>query len=406
MAYVKRELEHKLLGWLDEREIIAIRGPRQCGKTTLLNRLREILEERGVDEKDIRYISFEDDLARMEFEKDPKEFISSHISGKKTFFLMDEVQNVKDVGKKLKAVFDGFANIKIIMTGSSSFDLTNIGKYLVGRVLFFDLMPFSFLEFLRAKNERYERIYKGVKVDVIKPVAKETVFLEELNKLLHEYLTFGAYPRAVLASGQEKKKEILKGLFTTYVEKDIVSVYGARNRDKTIMLLKTLSDRVGGMLNYEEISRTLGIKYREVGEIMQVLKDSFVVSLARPFHKNLSSELRKNPKVYFVDVGMRNYLANRIENPDFGALYENFIYNQLRMEHKVNYWRTTAKTEIDFVVDEKIPVEVKTSAKKSRALLGFIRAYKPGHALIPNLKAVGRKKADGCKIIEVPIAYF
>ena len=161
-----------------------------------------------MEEECIHYVNFEDDLAKLKFEENPKEFIEFHIlSKRKHYFLLDEVQYVKDIGKKLKLIFDSFENVKLIITGSSSFDMINLGPYLVGRVIFFTLYPFSFLEFLRSKGERYEKLYERIKVDFGKRIKPEkTIFLDELNKLLHEYLTFGSYPRVVLERSKEKKK--------------------------------------------------------------------------------------------------------------------------------------------------------------------------------------------------------
>ena len=153
MTYIQRDIEKDVEKWLRDREILAIRGPRQGGKTTLLMRIKDMLKARGIDDKQIHYINFEDDLVRMKFEGDPREFIEFYMgSGNPHFFLIDEVQYAKDVGKRLKLIFDSFKNAKLIITGSSSFDLTNLGSYLVGRVIFFDLYPFSFREFLRSKG--------------------------------------------------------------------------------------------------------------------------------------------------------------------------------------------------------------------------------------------------------------
>ncbi|RLJ08258.1 MAG: hypothetical protein DRP16_01830 [Candidatus Aenigmatarchaeota archaeon] len=119
---------------IESREIIAVRGPRHCGKTTLLLRIKEILKNRGVEEECIHYVNFEDDLTKLKFEETPKEFIEFHIlSKRKQYFLMDEVQYVKDIGKKLKLIFDSFENVKLIITDSSSFNMINLGAYLVGR---------------------------------------------------------------------------------------------------------------------------------------------------------------------------------------------------------------------------------------------------------------------------------
>lgn len=406
MVYIKREIEREIEKWIESREIIAIRGPRQCGKTTLLMRIKEILKNRGVEEECIHYVNFEDDLTKLKFEENPKEFIEFHIlSKRKHYFLMDEIQYVKDIGKKLKLIFDSFENVKLIITGSSSFDMINLGAYLVGRVIFFTLYPFSFLEFLRSKGERYEKLYQRIKVDFGKRIKPEkTVFLDELNKLLHEYLTFGSYPRVVLEGSKEKKKELLKNIFITYVEKDVVGLYGNKYRERVVKLLKTIA-AVRGIVNYETLSTNSGLKYHEVREVLPLLENSFVVFIVKPFYKNLMNEIRKNPKIYFVDYGIRNYLSESFDNPEFDGLYENFVHNQLKRFYEVRYWRTTAKTEVDFILKtekEIIPIEVKTKPKITRSFRSFIQHYKPKKGVIANLNDVSKTRVNGCEVFGVP----
>ena len=411
MVYIKREIEHELIKWLESREIIAVRGARQSGKTTLLMRIKEILNNNNVDDDRIHYISFEDDIIRLKFEENVKEFIEFHLTSKKKhYFLLDEVQYIKDAGKKLKLIFDSFSNIKIFITGSSSFDLTNLGSYLVGRIIFFNLYPFSFGEFLKSKDEKYEKLYRKIKVDLRKEITIEkTVFLDELNKLLHEYLTYGSYPRIVLEKNQDKKKELLRNLFITYVEKDIVGMYGIKYREKVVKLLKAIAYTSGNVINYETLSTNSNLKYHNVREILPLLEDSFVISIVRPFHKNLMNELRKNPKIYFLDYGIRNYLLENFDNIRFDYLYETFVHNELKRSYQVKYWRTTAKTEVDFVVlykDKIVPLEVKIKPKITRSFRSFIQHYNPNKALILNLNILDKKNIDNCNIFMLPFVYI
>lgn len=412
MVYIKRNIEVKIEPWLDSREILAIRGARQCGKTTLLKQIKIMLQNKGIDEKRIHYTSFEDDLERIKFEEDVKEFIEFYMtSQKKQYFLLDEVQYVKNIGKKLKLIFDTYSNIKIIITGSSSFDLTNLGSYLVGRVIFFNLYPFSFLEFLRSKDEKYEKLYKKLKINLEKKEMKpsSTVFLDELNKFLHEYLTYGAYPRVVLEKVLDKKKQLLKHLFITYVEKDIIGMYGIKYREKVVKLLKTIAYSSGNVVNYETLRSNSDLKYHDVREILPLLEDSFVIFIVKPFYKNLINELRKNPKIYFMDYGIKNYLLEHFENIAFETLYENFVHNELKRKYDVKYWRTTAKTEVDFVTmvkNKPIPIEVKIKPKITRSFRSYIDHYKPERALMTTLADRETRDINGCRIYTIPFVYI
>ncbi|MFQ5976233.1 MAG: ATP-binding protein [Candidatus Hydrothermarchaeales archaeon] len=412
MVYIKRDIESEIKNWIEDREIIVIRGPRQSGKTTLLTKIEEMLTGRGVEKENIHNLNLEDDLVRLRFEEDPKEFVEFYlVSNEKHYFLMDEVQYIKDVGKSLKLLYDSFSNTKLIITGSSSFDLTNLGSYLVGRALFFDLHPFSFSEFLRSKGREYEALHGKVKIDLVKKRfgVKKTVFLEDLNRHLLEYLTFGSYPRVVLEKNRAKKKELLRNLFITYIEKDIVSLYGIKYREKVVKLLKALSIISGNVLTYQTLAENTGLKYHEIRSVLPLLEDSFVVFIVRPFHRNLLNELRKNPKIYFVDYGLKNYLQGNFENISIDALYENFVHNELKRLYTVRYWRTTAKTEVDFIIENEgavIPVEVKTTPKITRSFRSFIQHYRPSRGFILNLGLLDRSMINGCDVYTVPFVYL
>lgn len=403
MVYIERDIERELFKWINDREIILIRGPRQCGKTTLLERIKENLSKNS--KNNIIMISFENNITRMQFEENCIDFIKSRLSNEKNYYLFDEVQYVREIGQKLKLIFDTFKDIKIIVTGSSSFDLTSLGKYLVGRVIFFDLFPFNFGEFLKSKGEKYHKIYQDIKIKIPDIKLKKSIFIDELNNFLFEYLTFGGYPRIVLEENHEKKTKLISDIFTTYVEKDIISLYGNKYRDSAVKLLKSLSYILGGLIKYEKLTENTGLKNQEIREILPLLQDSFVIKIVPPFYSNKLNELRKNQKVYFVDFGIRNYLFGSFNNLDYDFLYENFVLNQLKDIKMIKFWRTTQKTEVDFVIDgkDKIPIEIRTGKKITRSLRSFIEKYKPPFAIIANLKEVSIKEKY---IYFIPFIYF
>ena len=405
---ITREIESDAVKWLNRKEILAIRGPRQCGKTTFLNRLSNILKERGIKEKNIHYVSFEDDFEKEKFEKHPKDYISSYLNPQdKNFFLLDEVQYIKNAGKLLKLIYDGIDNLKIIITGSSTLDLNEIGSYLVGRVILFEMYPFSFGEFLDAKNEKIFSYYRSKKLffNSVKLIKENIIFLPELNDLLKEYITFGGYPAVVLEQDKEKKKILLKNLFQTYIEKDIVKVYGSKYKQRISDLIKHLSSINASIINYNEISSSISLYDKEVKEILSILEETYIIKIIRPFHKNLTTELRKNPKVYFIDTGLRNIITGRFDFSDeeYGKLLENYLLNKFKKD-KVNYWRTTAKAELDFIVNEEIPVESKMTPKITRSFRSFINSYKPKTAFLVNMNLLGEQKIGKTRIFFIPFA--
>jgi hypothetical protein len=425
MKYFKRILLEEIKKWIDRREIIAIKGPRQSGKTTLLEMLREWLIKKGVNKKSIVFVTFEDREMLEAFQLNPKEFVKRFARKGKTYFMIDEAHYCKDIGQKLKLLYDTNKNIKFIITGSSSLEITShTAKYLVGRLFSFELLPFNFYEFLNAKDKGLAKIYlekhKLVNDFIFKGkdfVLEKEAFIKEFLNYLNEYLIFGGYPEVIKGKTEEEKRIILKNIFNTYLEKDIISYLHITDTIKFRRLVSMLAFNISGLLSYEKLASGCNSYFKEIIHLLDILQQTYIIKLLRPFHKNLVTELRKNPKVYFFDFGLRNYIINNF-NPldlrgDIGKLAENFVLNQLQNEHSINFWRTTAKAEVDFVLtigNELIPVEVKFETfrkpKITKSMHSFIANYKPSRALIVTKDFYAELKLKKTLIKFVPIVYL
>lgn len=386
---IPRQIEPEIQKYIKDREIIAIRGPRQSGKTTLLLKIaQQLIDLDG--ENSVVYISFEDELERLRFEKDPKSFVDYYQQKEGIIYLLlDEVQYLKNAGQTLKFIYDLYPKIKLIVSGSSTLDISRLSEFLVGRVVFFELLPLSFAEFISIKDLRLAVEYQKKQFSLKKPCACQSIFDQELNQYLGEYQTYGGYPRLVLETDMEKKKTLLSNLFSTYIEKDIVKLYGLPYREKAIIVLKYLAEIVGNVVNYHDLSQAAGLSFNQIKEILRIFVETYVISPVFPFHQNLVTELKKNPKYYFRDLGFRNLLVNRFEfnQAEKGQLAENYVYNVLA-DQRLSYWRTTAKAEVDFVLREgKIPIEVKLTPKIERSLLSYIGTYKPEVAVMASVSA-------------------
>jgi len=196
-------------------------------------------------------------------------------------------------------------------------------------------------------------------------------------------------------------------LFLTYIEKDIVKVYGIKYKQRIIDLIRVLSSLNASIVNYNEICSITNFYYKELKEVIGILEDTYIIKVIKPFHKNLVSEVRKNPKIYFIDTGLRNFITGRFDfsEEEFGKLLETYVLNQLREE--VKYWRTTAKAEVDFVlINRTIPIEVKVNYKITRAIRSFISKYKPENAFIINLNSFHKTKINNTIIFIVPASLF
>ncbi len=406
MEYYPRIIEEKLEKWIDKPEIVAIKGPRQAGKTTLMKHLKE---KYGGE-----YISFEDEDLRRGFEKDPVMFIKSF--GEEIIYL-DEVQYVKNVGKKLKLVYDSLSNVKIFVTGSGSFEVKEfLGKFLVGRVVYFELLPLNFEEFLMWKDKKIHRIFLEYRREFNRFLSvgewdREIIFYKKFLNLLEEYVVWGGYPRVVNEKDKEVKEHLLKNLAHTYIEKDIFYFLNIRALEKFKEFLKYLSLTSGSIFNASNISMSLHIDYKTIMNYLYILKSTYVIRDVSPFHKNMVTELRKPKKIYFYDLGLRNALIGAFnylgDRQDIGQLLENFILNEFNNKD-VRYWRTTGKAEVDFVLllkDKVIPLEVRTfSYRVSRSYKSFCEAYKPTKGVIFTLtEKVKKETINGTKILVAPL---
>ncbi|MBU4257473.1 AAA family ATPase [Patescibacteria group bacterium] len=349
--YIKRNLEGRISDFLSAPEIIAIVGARQSGKTTLINHLMGKLNGAVA-------VSFEDQSVLKMFEKNIDDFINIYVKGNKYLFI-DEFQYAKSGGKILKYIFDT-QKIKIIITGSSAIDLTiRAVKYLVGRVLIFNLYTFDFEEFLSAKDKNYFKIYKQYKRQVSEFNSADIKIGETAHKKLlgyyEEYLLFGGYPRVVMENNYELKKELLRNIYNTYFLREVRDILGLIDDYKLGALINGLALQIGGLIEYEELSRLSGFSYPSLKKYLNFLEKTFICRLVKPFFRNKRTEIVKNPKVYFLDSGLRNAIADDFrklnERIDKGALLENGLAEGfIKHDYKFNFWRDKKKNEIDFVL--------------------------------------------------------
>lgn len=366
--YIKRDLEDKILKHINAPEIIAVIGPRQCGKTTLLS---HIFKKLGEGE----FISFEDQKILNMFEKNIDDFIEIYVKNKKYLFI-DEFQYSKNGGKKLKYIYD-LHKIKIFISGSSAIDLTiNALKFLVGRIFIFNLYPLDFEEFLNYKDAKYTGILRESR-NKFTSLSPFTVGKDAHNILLkyyEEFILFGGYPRVVIAESKEEKLEVLKNIYNTYFLREVRDILGLIDDYKLSKLIKSLAFQIGNLIEYKELSVLSEYAYPTLKKYLNFLEKTFICSFIKPYFTNKRVEIVKNPKVYFFDTGIRNFIINDFrgfdDRPDTGALLENSVFQQLlKKDYKINYWRTKKQHEIDFIIfpinQKELALEVKNRLAKT-----------------------------------------
>lgn len=413
--YIQRELKQEISHFLERKEILAIVGSRQGGKTTFLNHLFLELKKK---KKKIEFLTFEKekDLALFENIEDFKDYYKDY-----DILIIDEFHYAKNGGKKLKYLFDT-TKIKFIVSGSSSLELSfETGKYLVGRMFKFFLYPFSFREFLLAKDKKLFNILWARFKDPLDKFDPKNSFGKEINsrleKYFKEYLVFGGYPAVVLAKTKQEKTKILESNLENYLLRDIKALLNLKTQRELLKITKFLATQIGNLFNYKELSNVSNFKYKEVLKHLEILENTFIIGLLRPFYKNPRTELVKNPKVYFLDNGFRNYLLSDFKEVksrnDIGQLVENFVYSILRRKglDKINFWRTKSKAEIDFVLQQEaqvVPIEVKYSLSPSigKSFYSFIEKFSPSKGYILTQGFSGIKKIKKTKIYFIPVYYL
>jgi predicted AAA+ superfamily ATPase len=416
--YIYRQLEEKIIPFLKRKEVISIIGPRQAGKTTFIQHIKSQLEQK---KKKIKFITLE---KRSELElfqdsiDDFKDLISQY-----QYVIIDEFQYAKEGGQKLKYLYDTL-NTKFIISGSSSLELTyETGKYMVGRMLDFNLMPFSFREFLSVKDQEIHELLKK-RIDPASFLNFNTKsgfggqINKRLSKLLEEYVIYGGYPAVVLSKTNLEKQKVLESIVEKYILRDIKGLLSLVTEDELMKLSKFLAAQIGNMVKYEELSNIAGLSYKEILKHLNILEKTFIIKLIKPFFTNRRLELVKNPKNYFIDLGIRNFLLSDFRllktRNDLGAIMENYGYISLRaldLDSGLKYWRTKSKAEVDFIVERQqsiYPLEVKYVSKKiiGKSFYSFIDKFKPKTGMILTKDYLGEEKVRNTKIKFIPLSYF
>ncbi len=303
---------------------------------------------------------------------------------------------------------------KFIVSGSGSLELKEkIHESLVGRKRLFELNPVSLEEFL---NYRTGYRYEG----------RLSLFCElhpdEAAALLQEYLNFGGYPRVITATTQQEKRWTIGEIFNGYLERDVSYLIRSDRVGIFRDLIRLLAAQIGSLINYSELSNTLGLSLATIKNYLWYAEKTFILRRITPFFRNIRKEISRAPVYYFYDLGLRNYavgLFGQLEHPqERGFVFENLVFNILCEKLRytgasIHFWRTKEGAEVDFVVNfvrEIIPIEVKfqkfRAPKISRALRSFIRKYQPSQAFVINQNLKASLEIDKTVVFFRPIWDF
>ncbi len=357
---IPRSIEKQIVERIkNTNKVIVLYGARQVGKTTLMKsllkkRFKNILEV-NADQKKYQDILSSTDLNQ----------IKRLVTGYDLLFI-DEAQRIPNIGLNIKIIHDNIPGLKIIATGSSSFELASkIDETLSGRIWTYTLFPISILEWRELHNPF------------------------EIDERLPEFLMYGMYPELFSYENELDKMDYLRNLINSYLYKDVLELSQIKNSGKIFDLLRLLAYQIGSPVSYNELGKKLGLSTDTVISYIDLLEKVFVIYRMPGFSKNLRKEITKNKKIYFYDVGVRNALIEDFTHPDIrpdiGHLWENFIIserikrnNYLRAHLNSFFWRTYTGAELDYVEQgggQLSGVEIKWGDKIVKAPKSWLENY-------------------------------
>ncbi len=351
--YKKRKLLDILAKHSDVREAIVVTGFRRVGKTVLLKHIYD-----NIATKNKIFLDMESPVNQRTFSDENYDNIKASLGRlgidftSRAFVFLDEIQSVKNLSSVVKYLYD-HNNIKFYLTGSSSFYLKNwFSESMSGRKFLFELHPLDFEEFLH---------FKGVN---IKPDAG----YELLSALYEEYLVYGGFPGVVLVESAEEKLLRLDDILGSYFKLDVQTLANFRDNQKLKDLLFLLSSRVGSKPEMNKLAESLGASRQTVSGYLDFFEQTYLIHYLRPISGSKDVQIKHMPKIYFGDTG----ILNRIAQVSKGQLFENKIFNQLfaRLSYEgrlgqfgenIGYYQKKSGAEIDFILEGKMAVEVKTT---------------------------------------------
>lgn len=369
--FIPRKHLENLKKAVEPNKVVSIFGARRVGKTTLV---KEYLKAFESEEKTL-FITGDEIEVQKALSSQSIEKLKNFL-GDARLVIIDEAQMIQNIGINLKLIVDNIPEIKIITTGSSSFDLNKkIGEPLTGRKTTLKLFPLAQMEFSK-----------------IETGAQTIANLE--NRLI-----YGSYPQVALADSNSKRQEILNEIISSYLIKDVLELENIRNSKKIKQLLELLAWQVGNEVSLAELGNQLDLSKNTIEKYLDLLEQVFVIVNIRGFSRNLRKEVTKTSKYYFYDNGIRNALINSFNilqlRDDVGRLWENYIIIErikkqeyLKIFSNNYFWRTYEKKEIDLVEERDgklFGYEIKWGNKKMPAApRDWVETYKNSEFKIIN----------------------
>ena len=350
-----RSVYNALLAEINRPEVSILLGPRQVGKTFLLNKIQEYAKKLRYKTK---YYNLELPSDLLEFSKSDNDIFHMLTTNVDLVFI-DEFHYLPNASHIFKAIVDSNKKVKIFASGSSSIEIhKHLKESLAGRRLVTKIAPFTFQE--------YDSQYSN----------------KRTNDTLSAYLSFGGMPGLIHENTNDDKIRLLNELLETYIQKDIKSLIKEENIRAFNNLIYLLAQNQGSLVSISALASEIGLTSRSIEKYINILEKTFICYPINSYSKNIGSELKKSRKIYLYDLGLRNALLKDFEEidnrSDRGTIYESFVFlqlqNQLKANMELKFWRNKAGKEIDFVIlknRKPFLIEVKTSIHNNNAPNAF-----------------------------------
>ncbi|MCG2810713.1 MAG: ATP-binding protein [Candidatus Aminicenantes bacterium] len=365
---MKRHLDSKINQHFEKyKQVLILLGSRQVGKTTIVKKIFPQADYFLVDNEPIKKIleAYDIETYKTLINKNSREII------------IDEIHLLDNPGRAVKIIYDQLENIKLIITGSSSFHIKNkTGESLAGRKIDYNIYPLTFSEYLNQKGITGDLNFNILEkvIDDQKYNPNDQFYKFDIKNILNNVLIYGQYPHLIENPNDEK---YLRNFVDSLIFKDVLELNLIEDKKLAKDLLKLLAFQIGNLINYSELADSLKADQRTIKRYIEIFEQSFVLFRLYPYSKNKRDEISKAAKIFFYDTGVRNALIGDFSaleaRTDKGALFENFIISELTKQdsyadknYKIYYWRTKQGSEIDVVLEkgnELIGVELKYRRK-------------------------------------------
>lgn len=408
--YIKRDIYPTIRDHLEKPEITLITGPRQAGKTTLIRHLESELHNNNQKTVYLN-LDIESDFALVQSQETLLFALKNQVGEQRAYVFIDEFQRKGDGGRFLKGLYDMNLPYKFIITGSGSIELKEqVHESLAGRKQTFEMDTLSFEEYL---NHETDYAYES------NLPAYARIYPERAQLYLHNYLTFGGYPRLALVDSIEEKRNLLQEIYSSYLLKDITALLQIEKTLAFQKLVESMSILDGKLVNISNLAKHIGLASQTIEKYLWYLEQTYILRPVRPFSGNPLREINKSYTYYFRDLGLKNLISAQFDPPsdrvNWGFDFQNYVFLALhqRLQSKqpagVHFWRTNDGAEMDFVIKRGkhvIGVECKHHAfakpAYTRSMRSFIDKYRPEAVYIVNTTLTHEESIDGTPVRFMP----